>query len=183
MTFTILSGGNPVGGTVSASVVNGVASTNDNLVAGTAGGTYTIQAVYTDPVDFVTSTGNNVLIVTAAATTTTTTGTSTSYNDSAGEPVTLTANVSSAAGTVDEGAVAFTILNAGNSVVGSVSASVVNGVASINDDLAAGTAGGTLHDPGGLHRSVRLRHVHRDQRFERGCRGDHDHDHGDVDIV
>ena len=141
--FTILSGGNPVGSSVSASVVNGVASTNDDLVAGTAGGTYTIQAVYTDPVDFVTSTGTNVLTVTAAATATTTTGTSTSYSVSAGEPVTLSASVRSAAGTVDEGTVTFTILNAGNSVVGSVSASVVNGVASTLDDLVAGTAGGT----------------------------------------
>ena len=132
VTFTVLSGGNPVGGSVSASVVNGLASTNYDLVAGTAGGTYTIQAVYTDPFDFVTSTGTNVLSVTAVATTTTTTGTSTSYNDSAGEPVTLTANVSSAAGTVDEGSVTFTILSAGNSVVGSASASVVNGVASTN---------------------------------------------------
>ena len=115
----------------------------DDLLAGTPGGTYTIEAVYTDPADFVTSTGTNDLSVTAAATTTMMNGTSTSYNDSAVEPVTLSASVSSPAGTVDEGTVTFTILNAANSVVGSVSASVVNGVASGNYDLVAGTVGGT----------------------------------------
>ena len=75
------------------------------------GGSYTIQAVYTDPLDFKTSTGTNTLIVAAAATTITPSNASTNFSATTGEGITLSANVSSAAGTINQGAVTFTILN------------------------------------------------------------------------
>ncbi len=153
VTFTILSGGNPVGGAVSASVVTGEANTDYDLLSGTAGGPYTIQAVYTDPSDFSTSSDTNTLSVAAAATTTTTTSTSTSYNASTGEPVALSATVSSAAGTIDQGSVTFTILNSSGMQIGSsVPVGVMNGMASDDTILPPGDGGWLGHDPGGLQR-------------------------------
>src|SRR5262249_33687280 len=69
VTFTILSGGNSVGSPVIANVKGDAASGTYMLLKNTAGGAYTIQAVYSDPVNFTTSTGTNTLTVAAAATT------------------------------------------------------------------------------------------------------------------
>jgi hypothetical protein len=144
VTFTIYSGGNPVGSPVTANVSNNTAAANYTLLTGTPGGSYTIQAVYTDPVDFVTSTGTNTLTVSAAATTVTPSSASTTYSGLVGEGITLSANVSSPAGTINQGTVAFTILNAqGKQIVPTVYVNVANGLASGNYVLPAGTAVGS----------------------------------------
>ena len=144
VTFTILSGGNPVGSPVSANVVNDAASATYTLLAGTAGGSYTIQAVYSDPLDFKTSTGTNTLTVSAASTTITPSNASTNFSTVTGEGITLSANVNSAAGTINQGAVTFTILNSSSAdVVPPIVVSVANGVASTNYLLPAGTSVGS----------------------------------------
>ena len=55
-TFTILSGGNPIGSAVSATVSSGSVTASYTLPGGTAVGTYTIEAVYNGTVDYGTST-------------------------------------------------------------------------------------------------------------------------------
>ena len=143
MTFTILNGGNPVGSPVSANVSGDAASANYTLLALTSGGTYTIQAVYTDPLDFTTSTGTSTLVVAPAATTVTPSSATGTYNATAGEGITLAADVSSPGGTVGEGAVTFQILDSSSNLVGQDVVNVVSGVASGNYYVTAGTAIGT----------------------------------------
>ena len=144
VTFTVLSGGNPVGSSVIANVVNDTASTTYTLLAGTVGGTYTIQAVYNDPVDFKTSTGTNSLTVAAASTTITSSNESANFSAATGEGVDLVANVDSPAGTIDQGTVTFTILNSSSTdVVPPIVVNVLNGVASTNYVLPAETAAGS----------------------------------------
>ena len=55
-TFTILSGGNPIGSAVSATVSSGSVTASYTLPGGTTVGTYTIKAVYNGTVDYGTST-------------------------------------------------------------------------------------------------------------------------------
>ena len=144
VTFTILSGGNPVGSPVTANVVNDAASASYDLLAGTAGGSYSIETVYSDPVDFKTSTGTNQLTVSAAATTITPSSAATTFNTVTGEGITLSANVSSPAGTINQGAVTFTILNSSSQqVVPPIVVNVSNGIASNNYILPAGTSVGS----------------------------------------
>jgi hypothetical protein len=139
VTFTILSGGNAVGSPVSANVAGGAASVTYTLPAGTSSGSYTIQAVFSDPVDFATSTGTNTLAVAAAATTT-------KGSDAAapaGQSATLTATVTSPAGTVNTGTVTFTVLS-GTTTIGTPQvANVTNGSASASYSVPANTAIGT----------------------------------------
>jgi len=74
-----------------------------------------------------------------AATTTTVSDASAIYSP-ANQTVVLTANVTTAAGTVNEGTVTFTVTNAANTVVGSpVVGSVVGGIATANYTLPGGT--------------------------------------------
>ncbi len=144
VTFTILSSGTPVGSPLSSSVVNDAASATYDLLAGTPGGDYTIEAVYTDPDDFTTSTGTNTLTVTAAPTTITPLNATATFSTATGEGTFLAADVtSSTAGTVDVGAVTFTILNSSTEVVPPFSVDVENGIASENYILPAGTAVGS----------------------------------------
>ncbi len=143
VTFTILRGGNPVGASVSANVVANKASTTYDLLSGTSGGIYTIQAVYTDPIDFSQSLGTNQLTVSAASTAITSSGASTAFNEIAGEGIALSANVSSPAGTVSQGGVTFKVLNSSSQVVLSTVVNVSSGVASGNALLPAGTPVGS----------------------------------------
>ena len=78
----------------------------------------------------------------AASTTVTPSGATTTYNSTAGEGVSLAANVSSAAGTVNQGSVTFTITNSASKQVAQATISVADGVASGNYYLPAGTAPG-----------------------------------------
>ncbi len=143
MTFTISSGGNPVGSAVSAGVTGDAASATYTLPAGTAGGDYTIQAVYTDPADYTTSTGTNLLAILAASTTIAPSGASGSYSATSGEAITLSADVSSTAGTVNQGAVTFKVFDSSSNLIASTVVSVAYGVASGSYVLPAGTAVGT----------------------------------------
>ena len=140
-TFTVLNGINIIGTPVTVPVANGVATTSIyTLPAGTAAGTYTIQAIYY-------GTGNylgfidasHTLTINAAATTTAAKSASTTYSTAA-QPVPLTATVSSSAGTVNGGTVTFTILNGGTTIATATSGTIVNGAASATVTLPAGTA-------------------------------------------
>ena len=144
VTFTILRGGTPVGSSVTGNVVNDAASASYTLLAGTTGGSYIIQAVYTDPLEFTTSTGTNTLTLNAAATTITPSDAAASFNTVTGEGITLSANADSPAGTINEGAVTFTILDSSSKeVVSPIVVNVSNGVASRNYVLPAGTPVGS----------------------------------------
>ena len=143
VTFTIYNGGTIVGSPVIENVANDAAAGNYTLLAGTPGGSYTIQAVYTDPVDFTTSTNTNTLTVSAAPTTITPSNATTTYNATTGEGITLSANVSSSGGTPNEGSVTFKILNGTTQLVSPINVNVANGLASTNYVLPAGTAVGS----------------------------------------
>ena len=135
---TVLSGGNPVGASVVADVQANVASTSYKLLKGTPGGSYTIQAVYSDPDSFKTSTGTNQLSVTAAATNIAVSATS-AFSGITGEGTMLSASVSSSAGTINEGSVTFTVFNGSTQIAGPFTLSVSNGLAGGNVFLPAGT--------------------------------------------
>src|SRR5262249_29958577 len=109
VTFTIKQGGVPVGSPVVANVSGNSASGTYTLLHGTPGGVYTIEAVYTDPRDFNSSIGTRSLTVSAASTTIAPADAAAAFSVSAGEGVTLSANVNSPAGTVDGGSVTFKI--------------------------------------------------------------------------
>jgi hypothetical protein len=142
--FTILKGGNPVGSPVVANVVGDSASALYTLLAGTGGGAYVIQAVYSDPLDFGTSTGASSFTVGAAPTTITSSNASTKFSVATGEGISLSANVNSSAGTINEGAVTFTILNSSSTdVVPPIAVNVSSGVASTNYVLPADTPAGS----------------------------------------
>ena len=144
VTFTILQGDTPVGSSVSETVTNNQAMATYDLLAGTAGGTYTIQAVYTDPADYSTSTGTNVLTVSAASTSVTPADASTTYNGIASEGYSLSAAVDSTTGTVNQGSVTFQILTGSGTKIGSpITVNVSDGIASQNATLPAATPPGS----------------------------------------
>ncbi len=144
VTFTVLSGGNPVGSSVNGNVTGNSASASYTLLAGTAGGIYTIQAVYTDPLDFTTSTGRSQLTVSAASTTAVPAGGTTTFTEVSGEGISLSANVSSPAGSVNAGSVTFTVLNgSATQIAGPFVMSITNGAAGGNAFLPASTPVGS----------------------------------------
>ena len=81
-TFTVLSGINIIGTPVTVNVANGVASTSTyTLPAGTAAGTYTIQAIYYGTGNYLGSIdASHTLTINAAATTTAAKSASTTYS-------------------------------------------------------------------------------------------------------
>ncbi len=144
VTFTVEIGGNPVGRAVSGNVSGNTASASYTLLAGTVGGTYTIVAVYSDPVDFSTSTGTSQLVVSAASTSVASASATATFSEINGEGFALSANVSSPAGTVSEGSVLFTVLNeSGTQIAGPFVTSVFGGTAAANAFLPAGTPVGS----------------------------------------
>ena len=146
VTFTVEVGATVIGTpTMSGTVSGGAASVNYSLPAGTAAGTYMVQAVYNPGPDF---TGSSdlapaTLTVSLASSTTVGSSASTSFSNSA-QSVTLNATVTSPAGTVNEGTVTFTV-EEGATVIGTptTSGTVSNGAASVSYGLPAGTAPGT----------------------------------------
>ncbi|HEX2913780.1 MAG TPA: Ig-like domain repeat protein [Chloroflexia bacterium] len=159
LTATVTSGGNPVTtgsvdftvkqgatviGTTTTVALNGsgVASVSYTLPAGTAAGAYTIDATYTGSTNFATSNGTATLNITQASTTTTVTDQTVVYGASS---VTLTASVTSPAGTVNSGTVTFTVKDSSNATVGTATSGPVNasGVASVSYTLPAGLAAGS----------------------------------------
>ena len=144
VTFTNVNGGNLIGSSVNANIAAGAAGVNYTLPKGTAGGAYTVRAVYTDPDDFATSTGTSQLTVNAAATTVAPAGSAAAFDEISSEGISLSANVSSLAGTIDEGSVTFSVLNgSGTQIAGPFVMSVSNGVAGGNAFLPAGTPVGS----------------------------------------
>ncbi len=113
------------------------------LPASTPGGTYTIKTVYNGTSNFQGSSDtSHVLTVNAAATVTVAANVSATFN-TAGQLIPLTATITSAAGTVDEGTETFTILS-GTTVLGSpVTVNVAAGAAAGNYTLPGGTAAGS----------------------------------------
>ena len=142
MTFTILSGGNPMARRI-AIVSSGSATASYALPAGTSGGTYTIQAVYTGTADYGSSTDTSQsLTINAAATTSATASASATFSP-VEQNVSLSTTVTSTAGTVNEGTETFTIL-LGSTVIGSpVTVNVVAGVAGASYGIPGGTSPGT----------------------------------------
>ena len=143
VTFTILSGATKVGSPVTVNVAGGTANATYPLPANTPAGLYTIQAVYNGLSNFGPSTDvSQQLTITNASSTTAAVNASATYSGSV-QTVNLTANVTSASGTVNTGTVIFTILN-GPTVIGtSATGNVVNGVATASAQLPAGTPGGS----------------------------------------
>jgi hypothetical protein len=143
-TFTILNGSTAVGSPVTASVSAGAANTNYTLPAGSPGGSYIIQAVYNGTPAFSGSSDNtHHLVVSAAATTTVSTNASTVFNEAASQTVSLSATVTSAAGTVNEGTETFSVLS-GATVVGTpVTVNVSAGATTANYAVPAATPAGS----------------------------------------
>jgi hypothetical protein len=142
-TFTLLNGATVLGTPVTVNVASGAASTSYTLPAGTPGGAYTIQAVYSGTANFLGFTDtSHVLTVNAATATTSAVAASATFSASS-QSVSLSATVTSAAGTVNEGTETFTLLN-GTTVIGTpVTVNVTRGSASATYTLPAGTPGGT----------------------------------------
>jgi large repetitive protein len=145
VTFTILDGSNQQVGqaATSGTVSNGAASASYSLPGSTATGTYTIKATYGGTASFLTSTDSAHTLIVNASTVTTASNASRSFslND---QTVTLSATVTSAAGTVNGGTVTFTILNGANPVgSASTSTAVSGGAASASYTLPGGTAANT----------------------------------------
>jgi hypothetical protein len=145
--FTVLNGINNIGKPVTATVVSGTASASYTLPGSTAAGTYTIQAIYLGTASYLGSVdAAHTLTVNTAATTTTPAAAQTFYSTTA-QSVTLSATVTSSAGTVNEGTVTFTVLNGATTIASSNPAKVGNGKASASVTLPPGTAIGpyTIH--------------------------------------
>jgi hypothetical protein len=151
---------NQVGALASGPVVGGVATAVLALPAGTLPGTYSVVVKYVDttPGNFQASNvaALNSLTVIGAPTVIVPTSTIVAANKS-GETVTLTANVTSTAGAVNEGSVAFSVLAGGTQIGSQVSGgSIVNGVATATYNIPAGTGLGryellaTYTDTGGV---------------------------------
>jgi hypothetical protein len=142
-TFTLFQGANIVGTAVTVPVANGAASASYVVPAGTAAGSYTIQAVFSGSANIEgSSDASQSLVIGAAATTTTAASVSTSY-DTSSQIVALSATITSSAGTVNEGTETFTILK-GAAIIGTpVTVDVAGGAASANYTLPAATTVGT----------------------------------------
>ena len=139
--FTILNGINIIGTPVTVPVANGLATPPSYTLRGdTAAGTYTIQAIYLGTASFLGDIdASQTLTVKPAATTTTAAPEKTFYSTTA-QSVTLSAKVQSAAGTVNEGTVTFTVLNGATIIATSPPAPVGNGMATGKVNLPPGMA-------------------------------------------
>jgi hypothetical protein len=129
-----------VGTATSGTVANGAASATLTILAGQAGGTYTIQAVYSGTTNLNTSSDSSqALVISAPVTTTTTASAATATFNASSQTVTLSASVNSTAGTVNGGTVAFTVTGVGTATSGTVT----GGAASATLTIPAGQAAGS----------------------------------------
>ena len=136
-------GGTIIGTELSLPVDNGLASGTYILPAGTAAGSYMIEASYGGTNNFATSGDTSQQLMVTPAETTSLAVSATATFSASVQTVLLSAAVNSTAGTVNEGMVKFTILS-GMTVIGTaISEPVAAGVASGNYTLPAGTVGGT----------------------------------------
>jgi hypothetical protein len=128
-----------LGSVSNVSIINGLASTSFTVPAGTAVGAFVITATYSGTTNLQGSTNNtHSLNVIQAATTTTESNVSTAYSLSS-HTVTLTATISSGAGTISVGTVNFSVAGLGS--VNNIN--VTGGVASTTFTVPASTAAGT----------------------------------------
>ena len=142
-TVDFADGGTTIGtGTVSAGSNGGTATFT---TSGLAPGSHQITADYLgDTNDASSSSGALTQVVSQPSATTTTVSSVTAAYSAVGHSASLSATVTSAAGTVNEGAVAFTVVNSSAQTVGTATAGpVTNGTASVNYALPAGLAPGT----------------------------------------
>jgi hypothetical protein len=148
ITFTVA---NPNGANLTASgnVTNGKVTATLTVPAGFAAGTYSFNASYTDTknangttnyADSTAATAGTLAVLKAATTTTiTSTAVSSTYNSTTAQTVMLTASVTSSnGGTVNEGAVAFTVTNPNGTNL------------TANGNVSGGTATATLTVPAGF---------------------------------
>jgi hypothetical protein len=148
VTFTLLtSGGTQVGSPVTSNAVSGgAASVVYTLPAGTAPGSYTIQAQFGDssPGDYQSSADSTHTLLITAPTNTSASGASTVFY-TGGQSVELRATVTSPAEIVNEGTCTFGLFDSHNNQVGSsvTSGVVANGTASVSFPLPSGTPAGT----------------------------------------
>ena len=144
VTFTVLNGSTVIGHSVmSGTVSDGIATANFNLPAGTALGTYKLQAFYSDiGGNYITSSNTATpanFIVSPAATTTAVSSVVLPVSSTA-QTVTLHATVTSSSSTVSGGTVTFEVLNGHTQIGNSVTSSAVSaGTASASYTLPAGT--------------------------------------------
>ncbi len=117
----------------------GAASASYSLPPGTPPGSYTIQADYSDPLAFAGSGDSTHQLTLGQAPTTTNATNSTATFSTSGQSVTLIANVSSPAGTVNEGTETFTLLSGATPIGSPVTVSVSEGSATAGFPLPAGT--------------------------------------------
>ncbi len=139
--------GNAIGSPVTGLVQNGSASASFTLPAAEAAGKYTIDVSYSDTPDGFTDNGTDTagtLTVNAAATTITASSTAVTFGTSS-QNVTLTAAVTSSAGTVNEGKVTFTLVDNNGNTIGTATTSntVTGGSVHVAYTLPAGLAAGT----------------------------------------
>ena len=144
VTFTLLNGATPIGtATTSSTVSNGSASVSYTVPAATPAGTYTIKAVYNGDSNLSTSTDTSHTLTISATTTTSATNITATFSGT-NQPVTLSATVTSAAGTVNAGTVTFSVFNGATQIGSSTAAvNVTNGSASATYTLPGGTTAGT----------------------------------------
>jgi hypothetical protein len=144
VTFMLLSGSTVIGSPTTGTVSGGQTTVSYTLPAGTAAGTYTINADYADSNAIFTASSDSTqtLTVTAAATTIAASSATAGFDASA-QNVGLSAAVTSPAGTVSEGAVTFTLLHGSTAVGSPTTGTVSNGQASVSYGLPPGTVAGT----------------------------------------
>ncbi len=142
-TFTILSGSTDVGTPITENVANGAASGTYTIPAGTLGGVYTIQAVFSGTSTLTgSSDSSHTLTISDAATTTAAKSASTTFSTS-NQTISLSATVTSLAGIVNEGTETFTILSGMTTIGTPATANVSNGAVTASYTLPGGTAVGT----------------------------------------
>ncbi|HVM04742.1 MAG TPA: Ig-like domain repeat protein [Acidimicrobiales bacterium] len=145
VTFAVKQGATTLAAGTSATVAAGAASKVLSLPAGTAAGSYTIEAAYNPGPNFNPSSGSSTLTVGERATTTTAQAAGATFGDAS---VTLNATVAATpagSSTVNAGTVTFTVKNGGGTLMGTATTSgtVNNGNASVSYALPTGLAAGS----------------------------------------
>jgi hypothetical protein len=142
VTFTILDGSTVVGSPVTVTVTSGSATGQVNVPAALTVGSYTIRGEYSGTTNLLGSIDTDALVVSQASTTITAESKSVTFS-TLSQPVTLSAVLTSPAGTVNNGTVTFSVLD-GTTVVGSsITVGVAKGSASGVYSLPAGLTAGT----------------------------------------
>ena len=143
VTFTVMSGTTTIGTPVTVNVVNGSADGSYSLLAGTSGGTYTVNVAFNGSTDYTASGSSTLSLLVKAAPTTIAAGiVATGFSTSA-QSIGLQATVASPDGTVSQGAVTFTLFS-GSTVIGTpVTVNVIGGNAAATYSLPPGTVAGS----------------------------------------